>query len=411
MYRTDAPNNNAGQFQDQDPQTGTPGTVVDAPWLNAVQEELAYLIEQQGIVLAKGNSTQVRLAVQKMITDAQKRIQLDQPTFASGVADGDIVYWDDVNARFDKAIADSTNKDRAVGAADVSNGKVIAFGEAAVFAGLTPGARCYLSDAVAGAITTVAPLDRIEVGIAKSATTLYVDIDLTGAGLAKGMDALTAGSGTYNPPGPGLLVVRMWGGGGGGGRGWRSGGTSGSSGGGGGEGAAERTVVVATDGSGIAYSVGAGGASVTDGSPTTFGGFTVNGGKAGATASAIGTGGSGGSYGTQEGPSQGPGGTGANGSAAGANGGVNQIGFTGGTGGAASGGGYSGGGGGGGAGPAGNGADGGAGVTLSPGGIDGAAALANSGAGGGGGGGSVNGAQSNGGQGGSGKIEVYYLTF
>lgn len=177
MHRTDAPDNNGGLFQDENPQTATPGTVVDDDWLNAVQEEIVYLIEQAGIVLVKGTNTQLRQGVQKMITDAQKRVQLDQPTFAAGVADGDVVYWDDGNARFDKAIADTTNKNRAVGAADVSNGKVIAFGEAGVFAGLTPGGRYYLSDSAAGAITTTPPVDRVKVGIAKSATTLFVDID------------------------------------------------------------------------------------------------------------------------------------------------------------------------------------------------------------------------------------------
>ena len=66
MHRTDAPNHAANLFVDQDPVGGTPGTVVDDDWLNAVQEEIVYVIEQAGIVLAKGTNTQLLAAIKKV---------------------------------------------------------------------------------------------------------------------------------------------------------------------------------------------------------------------------------------------------------------------------------------------------------------------------------------------------------
>ncbi len=178
MHRTDAPNHVANLFVDRDPIGGTPGTIVDDDWLNAVQEEVVYVIEQAGIVLAKGTNTQLRQAIQTMLTDSQKRIALQNAVFEGTVADGDMVYWDNGNSRFDKAKADGTVLNRAVGVADVTNSKVIAYGESdAVFAGLTPGARYFLDATTAGDVADAPPPDRILVGIAKTATTMFVDID------------------------------------------------------------------------------------------------------------------------------------------------------------------------------------------------------------------------------------------
>ena len=182
MHRIDTPGSSGGDFVDRDPVGGIPGTVIDAAHKRAVQEELVFVIEQAGIVLAKGTNTQLRAAIQKMITDAQKRIQIDGATFEGAVADGDIVYWDDGNSRFDKAIADSTNKNQAIGVADVTNAKVQAFGEtSALFAGLTPGARYFLSESTPGGIVTAAPPELIPVGIAKAPDVLFVDIEALGA--------------------------------------------------------------------------------------------------------------------------------------------------------------------------------------------------------------------------------------
>jgi hypothetical protein len=66
MHRTDAPNHAANLFVDSDPVGGTPGTVVDDDWLNAVQEELVAAIQASGITLAKGTNTQLRDAIKRL---------------------------------------------------------------------------------------------------------------------------------------------------------------------------------------------------------------------------------------------------------------------------------------------------------------------------------------------------------
>lgn len=64
MHRIDAAGYAAGNlFTDGNPSTGTPATVVDAAWLNDIQENLAQLIEAAGIVLSKGDYTQLLKAI------------------------------------------------------------------------------------------------------------------------------------------------------------------------------------------------------------------------------------------------------------------------------------------------------------------------------------------------------------
>lgn len=168
----------AGFFIKGDPQTAVPATVVTADWANATQEELAYVIEQAGLVLSKTDHTQLRQAIQTMIATAQKAIVISGATFAVGVANGNAVRWDAGAGNFAKAVADGTANNLAVGIADVTNSKVYCYGETpAYFAGLTPGARYYLDPAIAGAVTSAKPADVVIIGVAKSATTMYVDID------------------------------------------------------------------------------------------------------------------------------------------------------------------------------------------------------------------------------------------
>jgi hypothetical protein len=56
-------------FSDGDPGTGTPGTVVDDDWLNAVQEEIAAVIEHAGITLTKGHNDQLSTAITLFFTN------------------------------------------------------------------------------------------------------------------------------------------------------------------------------------------------------------------------------------------------------------------------------------------------------------------------------------------------------
>jgi hypothetical protein len=51
-----------GYFTGGDPDLGVPATVVTADWANAVQEELAYFIEQAGLSLDKADPTQLKQA-------------------------------------------------------------------------------------------------------------------------------------------------------------------------------------------------------------------------------------------------------------------------------------------------------------------------------------------------------------
>lgn len=166
-------------FKDGDKALGIAATDLTAAFFNDVQENIAGIIESAGIALAKGDGTQLRLAITKMIQSGQRSVIFNNCTFAGAVTGaGKVVYWDSANSRFDLALADGSAKQSAVGFADVPNGNVYAFGDAVLFAGLTPG-RYYLDTATAGAITSVMPAlaNVVFLGIAKNATEIFVDID------------------------------------------------------------------------------------------------------------------------------------------------------------------------------------------------------------------------------------------
>jgi hypothetical protein len=168
-------------FRNSNKGAGISATQVDADWCNHVQEELANFIEGEGIALDPDDRTQLSQAVAKAVIDAQRSVILDEAVFESSVSDGEAVYWDSANSRFDEAVADGTAKQNAVGIADVTNSKVYAFGSCPILSGFTPGSRYYLSSSVAGGLTTTAPSTNVvQVGIAKSATELIVDIDQSG---------------------------------------------------------------------------------------------------------------------------------------------------------------------------------------------------------------------------------------
>jgi len=187
-------------FTNGNPGTGTPATQLDEAWFDSVQEELANLIEGAGITLDVGDRTQLRQAITAMVTGAQKAVVINGAVFEASVADGEAVRWDSANTRFDEAIADGTANNRAVGIADVTNSKVYLYGECPLFTGLTPGARYYLDASTAGAVTSSAPADAVVVGIAKSATTLFIDIDA-----ASGVSA--SANNTFSKAQRGLPVV------------------------------------------------------------------------------------------------------------------------------------------------------------------------------------------------------------
>lgn len=162
---------------------GIEATQASADYFNDVQENIARLIEGAGIPLVKGNHLQLSQAVNAMIVGALQAVTLSGATFEGSVSNGEVVRWDAGNNRFDEAVADGTANNRAIGIADVANGKVYLYGECPLFSGLTPGARYFLDATMPGAVTTVAPTDGVQIGIAKSATVMYIDVDSLSARL------------------------------------------------------------------------------------------------------------------------------------------------------------------------------------------------------------------------------------
>lgn len=179
MHRIDHPTAAPGNlFTDGNPATATPATTVTDDWLNDVQGNICDVVENAGIALVKGNYTQLRQAIQAMLIASQKAVIINNATFEASVSNGEVVRWDSGNSRFDEAVADGTINNRAVGIADVTNSKVYLYGECPLFSGLTPGVRYYLDGSTAGAITMTAPTDAVMVGIAKSASVLWIDVDV-----------------------------------------------------------------------------------------------------------------------------------------------------------------------------------------------------------------------------------------
>jgi microcystin-dependent protein len=168
-------------YVDANPSVGVEGSPVSAAAIEHPMREIMSVITGAGLTPDGNDLTQLRQAIQQMLLGAQKAVVISNATFEASVADGEAVRWDAANNRFDEAVADGTANNRAVGIADVTNAKVYIYGECPHFVGLTPGARYYLSDSVVGAVTTSAPTDKVVVGIAKSATVLWIDIDASPA--------------------------------------------------------------------------------------------------------------------------------------------------------------------------------------------------------------------------------------
>lgn len=59
-----------GYFTEGNPSLAVPATIVTADWANAIQEEIAYVIEQAGGTLDKADTTQLKDAIDTMISTA-----------------------------------------------------------------------------------------------------------------------------------------------------------------------------------------------------------------------------------------------------------------------------------------------------------------------------------------------------
>lgn len=162
-----------------DPAISQPATKPGKYWFYMMTEEIRGVITWAGMTPDQADVTQLRQAIVKLLAASAKSITIDGAVFGGGVTNGEVVRWNSGAGNFVEAIADGTSNNRAVGVADVTNGKVYVYGETpAIFSGLTPGGRYYLSSATAGSVTLTPPSDSLIIGIAKSATVVFVDIDV-----------------------------------------------------------------------------------------------------------------------------------------------------------------------------------------------------------------------------------------
>lgn len=126
--------------------------------------------------------------------------------FAPAVQNGDAVYWDALNNRYDQAIADGTGKEQVIGFAFTTINFVLNAGTTGYPpGGLSPGATYFLSNTTPGAIVNAAPpSDIVRIGVALTATELYIDIVNAQDALAGALPVaatIDVAQGTAVPPG------------------------------------------------------------------------------------------------------------------------------------------------------------------------------------------------------------------
>ena len=178
-----------GRFTDGNPATGLPASRDLAQWGNLVTDELNNVVIDGGLTPNEAVNTQVRDAIRNMITTRlplinNGRVWVDNVTFTAAVTtEGQAVYYNTANNRYAPAIAGSNPANRPVGIAHLAAREVTFFGRTGAIANatFTPGSRYYLSATAGGQITTTAPADVVQMGIAISGNELYVDIDPIGA--------------------------------------------------------------------------------------------------------------------------------------------------------------------------------------------------------------------------------------
>lgn len=127
--------------------------------------------------VAANTSTPADLTKWRKLTENMDFLAIATTAFEASVADGEAVYWDVTNSRFDEAVADGTTKQNVIGIADVTNSRVFINGLVPGFSGLTGNVKYYLSGVTPGALTSVLPTSNIViVGIAKDADEMFIDI-------------------------------------------------------------------------------------------------------------------------------------------------------------------------------------------------------------------------------------------
>ncbi|MGF6707617.1 hypothetical protein ABIA58_004487 [Pseudomonas frederiksbergensis] len=97
-----------GKFVDENPLTGTPGSLIPADWGNGVTEEILNVIKSASLVPSESEHTQLTEAISKKITD-------ELPGQASEIVSGlvKVASQDQVSSGIDDAAAVSSKKLRA----------------------------------------------------------------------------------------------------------------------------------------------------------------------------------------------------------------------------------------------------------------------------------------------------------
>lgn len=92
MHRIDGPGHVNNQFTQGNPNVGQQATMVGADWANAVQEEIAHVIEEAGIVLDKENNAQLYAALVALIAgvvgDGEGAVPTTRLVSTAGLATG-----------------------------------------------------------------------------------------------------------------------------------------------------------------------------------------------------------------------------------------------------------------------------------------------------------------------------------
>lgn len=172
-----------GSFKNRSAPGVLDGSYLEKDWANDFFAFFQQSLVEAGIspndTVDNATNSQYYQALKSVFAEKNDFLSIATTAFEASVINGEAVYWDSANSRFDEAIADGTNKQNMIGFADVTNARVILMGlYSGQLSGLTPGAKYYLSGTVAGAITTTIPTNNaILVGVAKSATELFLDID------------------------------------------------------------------------------------------------------------------------------------------------------------------------------------------------------------------------------------------
>lgn len=91
MHRIDGSGHLNGTFVAEDPFNNQPGTLITPDWLNAVQDEIANVINAGSISLDKNNNSQLEQAILNLI--AQAINNTGTPVTPDVILPGTIMYW------------------------------------------------------------------------------------------------------------------------------------------------------------------------------------------------------------------------------------------------------------------------------------------------------------------------------